>query len=163
MSQIDSTEFDFDSMETIEVPVKFKGMDYVLREATSGAAKDFANARIARVKMSSTGEATSYGSLGDLEPLLVSMCLFELNGKPVTVKFVESMPYRIQKTLYDKAKDISGMDDDDPLVVSLDLALSREDAPITKENLISWLTTLDGPQYKSLTKLAKALVATSKN
>lgn len=160
MSQAD---FDFDSIETIEIPVKYKSVDYVLREATSGAAKEFANARISRVKMSSTGEATSYGSLGDLEPLLVSLCLFELSGKPVTVKFVEAMPYKVQKALYEKAKEISGMDDNDPMVDALNLALSRDDAPITKESLVEWLASLDGPQYKVLAKLAKSLGSTSKN
>lgn len=158
-----SSEFDFDSLETIEIPVKFKGNEYVLREATSGAAKEFSNARISRVKMSGTGEATSYGSLGDLEPLLVSLCLFEASGKPVTIKFVELMPYKVQKALYNKAKEISGMDDDDPFVDSLDLALTREDAPITREALLVWLSGLDSPQFKPLTKLAKDMAAKSKN
>jgi len=165
MSQESPVEFNFDSESFLptEVPVKYKQTDYVLREATSGAAKDFANARIARVKMGSAGEPTAYGSLGDLEPLLVSMCLFELSGKPVTMKFVELMPYRMQKALYDKAREISGLDDDDPLAVALELALTRDDAPVTKDALVTWLSSLDGPQFTALTKLGKALAAKSKN
>jgi hypothetical protein len=47
--------------------------------------------------------------LANVEPLLVSLCLFRENGAPVLLATVRSWPARVVKSLFEKAKEISDL------------------------------------------------------
>jgi hypothetical protein len=49
--------------------------------------------------------------LADLEPMLVSLCLFDEQGKPVPAAFVREWPSRVIKAIYDECKRISQLDE----------------------------------------------------
>ena len=103
--------FGFDSLEPIEVPFKFRGKDYVLREATEATACQYRNAilRVARVE---DGKFSAGDGFADTSAILVAGCLFEANGdKPVDVKTVRSWPARVVKQFFAKAKEISDLDE----------------------------------------------------
>lgn len=113
------TSFDFDDITKQEVPVKIQGKKYVLREATGDAVCKWRNSMMKSTRLSNDGKVTSMDGMADSEPLLVSLCLFELyekvNGsqgeRQVDVKTVRSWPARIQKSLFDKLKQMSQLDE----------------------------------------------------
>ena len=117
----------FDDLEPVEVPVTIKGKDYVLKEASSDAAVKFRNANAAGATLTQdANERTkvTMGSIADSEPLLVSLCLFEVRkddkgnvminpstGKAVhgavALGWVRGLKNSIVKALFDKVMEIS--------------------------------------------------------
>jgi hypothetical protein len=107
----------FDDLAPVEVEVKVKGKKYILREATGHAAAQYRNAALKAAKMVD-GKVVGMDGLADAEPLLVSLCLYELedlgNGKPprerpVPVQVVRGWPARLVTALFTKVRDISDL------------------------------------------------------
>lgn len=141
-------EFDL-SLKT--VPVKLGDNEYELREASGEAAKKFSNARLARIKFSG-GKADGLHDLGDLEPLLVSLCLFDLKtGKNIPQAVVETWPGRVVTALFNEAKKISGLEETNVTVSKLlKKALNHEESPVSYEDLTFWVESLDEEEYRPL-------------
>jgi len=114
--------FDFSNHQIIDILVKGpNGKDYVLREASGDTVAKFNNARARCAKYQDGGLAGVEG-LGDLEPMLVSMCMFEDKGdgtpdphKPIKGNLLRAWPGPIVKALFDKAAEISELDSDKDL------------------------------------------------
>jgi hypothetical protein len=107
---------DFNELETIEVPVKYKKKEYVLVEASGEAVVKYRNKMSKCAKLSSGGKVAEVTDLASVEPYLVSLCLFEIDGdkrKPVSVQTVEKFENRVMKKLYETAKRISNIDEDE--------------------------------------------------
>jgi hypothetical protein len=104
------SEFDFDSHEKIEVPVKVEGKKYFLREASGDAVCKYRNAQSKCMKPSANGSFTIEGPIADTEPLLVSLCLFDEHDRQVGVDVVRRWPNRVLKKLVEKLKQISELD-----------------------------------------------------
>ena len=104
-------ELNFDDIAPIEIPVVIKGKRYTLKEASGDAACRYRNAVLSALQVSKTGEVTGARNLADTEPLLVSLCLFDEQDKPVPIKTVRSWPARVVRTLFEKAADISDLAD----------------------------------------------------
>lgn len=125
--------FDFSNIVIQEIPVQGPdGKEYILREATGAAAKKFNNARTGGIELKD-GKPAGLHDVGDLEPLLVSLCLFgEPGARPVTQKFVESWPARVVTKLYDKAREISMLDASgaNPVKTAFERALLLRDSPV---------------------------------
>lgn len=109
----------FDDITPIEVPVKVGQLEFVLREATGESAVKYTNAKLKRLSLGADGKPSSFAGMGDLEPYLVSLCLFtakrerpELNNQPVHEADIRAWPHKIQKKLFDIAKQISEIDQD---------------------------------------------------
>jgi hypothetical protein len=107
--------FDFDSNEIIEIPVKYKGLAYTLREADGDAACQYRNAAMRAMRYSEDGKPVGFTNLADVEPLLVSLCLYDAAGNRVTRDFARALPSKILKQLFAKAKEISEIDETDDL------------------------------------------------
>ncbi len=115
-------DFDFGSLEAIEIPVV--GPDkkpYILREASGDVVAKFNNARGRCVQFRDGGMSAVNGQ-GDLEAFLVSLCLFHVKEdgtadfkKPVRAPIIRSWPERVVKPLFEKAKEISEIDEPDDL------------------------------------------------
>lgn len=109
-------ELVFDSTNLIELPVRVGSTKYVLREASGDAACKFQNARVSRYIYNDDGKLKGLRDMADLEPFLVSLCLFmEDKATPISEVTIRSWPQRIQSKLFDKAKAISGLDETDDL------------------------------------------------
>ena len=106
----------FEDLARIEVPVTVGSQQYVLREANGDTACKFQNARVARYEYNDEGKLVRLRDTADLEPFLVSLCLFMQDGvTPVSEVTIRSWPGKIQGKLYDRAKEISGLDETEDL------------------------------------------------
>lgn len=72
--------FDFDDLAPIEIPVKYAGATYLLREASEGATRQYRNA-VMKTRIYSRGELVGLKDVADVESLLVSLCLFKTDPK----------------------------------------------------------------------------------
>lgn len=119
----DQEELVFD-VENLRVPVTIRFKDtgktekYYLTDASGGAAVQFKNAQMSGVVMDMNVEdgskprVSGVKNIADLEPLLVSLCLFhEKDDSPVPLNVVKSFPYRIIRALYDKAYKMSDFEE----------------------------------------------------
>lgn len=105
-------------LEPKSVRVTLAGEPYLLREASEDAACRFHNAAMRAAKMSD-GKVTGVDGVADSEPILVAGCLFKLvkvKGRdveqPVSLQFVRDLPARVVKPLFERAKRISGLDEE---------------------------------------------------
>jgi hypothetical protein len=116
-------DWDFDSLKPNEVTgIKVGGREYVLREASEGAAVAYREAS-AGSAVWQDGKVVGFKGTAGVEPLLVSLCLFEVaaGGKRhqkerrVPLEEVKAFtPGSIVKRLFAKAKEISPWLDDTP-------------------------------------------------
>ena len=104
-------EIRFDDITPIEEVVHIGGADYVLRETSGDAAVKYDNARIEGYEYKD-GRLIRVHNLANLDPLLVSLCLFEGDGKtPVPELTIRSWPARVQRALCERAREISRMNE----------------------------------------------------
>lgn len=126
MSEVQGSEFNFDDLTPIQIPVRYGGHVYLLCEADGEAGTKFRNWTFAAVRASKEGKEFGVHGFADREPLLVHLCLFEAedhggelrrkmvdgeNGDSHPVRVPEATirtwPARIVKQLYEKAEEIS--------------------------------------------------------
>lgn len=119
------TSIDFDDLKWIEIPVKYKGKKYLLIEANTEAARQFRNASSRGLKMQD-GKVVGVEGAGDVEPLMISLCLFELydvneNGQIVTKRRklireqINELPSRVAKRCFDTIMKISELNETETL------------------------------------------------
>jgi len=151
MSQT-TIDLDFSDLTPYCLPFEYEGVRYELREPSCLAKKKFSNERLARVSFKG-GETTSARDMGDLEPILLSLCVFkEGDTKPVPIHTLESWNGRVTGRLYEAAKKIAFEKDEPDLPISqLVEALKTESPPqgLSLEVLLDWVKTLP-IEYKLL-------------
>lgn len=110
-------DFDFNDLSVREVPFKYNGKDYVMREASEAASVAYRNATLRAAKMED-GKVRGMDGLADGEPILVAACVFEryqagneTRERPVLLAEVNRWPARVVKPLYEKIKEISELED----------------------------------------------------
>jgi cell division protein FtsB len=137
------SQYDFSSLEVIEQPVHGPNKQwYLLREASADAVAKYNSARSRTVKIED-GEVVGVQGAGELEPLLVSYCLYhaevvkddegivvegpdgvpelqlatDSKGRPrlENLSVIQSWPGRVVTALHNLAKQISEIDLDDNL------------------------------------------------
>lgn len=140
-------EFDFDDgsddLSIVEIPVKIKGKRYVLREAGEDAACRYRNALARCSQMGPEGNVQSIdGPIADVEPLLVSLCMFEQlpdgtghRTKSISVAVVRSWPARHVKELFEKLQDISDMGEDKESLQKQMIEIQKKLAKMSAEEL----------------------------
>lgn len=110
--------FDTDDDKPAEMPVRYRGKQYVIREASGAAAAAYRNCVFKSTKLGPDGKPERIEGLGDAEAVLVQGCLFEVldrkeGGDPVTgvvaLGFVKGMPNRVLKPLFDWVQEVSGL------------------------------------------------------
>lgn len=105
----------------VEVPVTIGTDKYILREASGKAACIYRNAMFGHTTLGPEGNPVSFKGMADIEPLLVSLCLFKADtNSPVTLDKVRELPSRIVTSLHNKAKEISNLSEDEDTADSLD-------------------------------------------
>lgn len=155
---------DFDTIEEIQIPVKIKGKNYTLREATGDVASDYINARYKRVTYSADGRSRKLGDMGDLQPLLVSGCLYDEDGEQVDEDLIRSWPARVQRTLFERATEISQIDADNNTVREMLKEATKEvKPPFEYKKFVEWISKLSD-DYRALKILfAEDTEETAKN
>lgn len=103
----------FDTLKRVEVDVEIDGKKYVLTEIFGEGAAKYRSAQAECTKLDD-GKLSRLVGIGDLQPLLVSLCLFEsydLRGetklRPVLLSTVRSWPDRVVRALHEKAIEIN--------------------------------------------------------
>lgn len=112
-------EFDFSNLKPQEVDVRLpNGKDYVLKEATEDAFREFRTIQSKGASLSGDGKdkTISVGSgIGDADSVLLKGCLFERlpDGKlgPVALGFVRALPRSVTVKLVLKV--LSWLNDED--------------------------------------------------
>lgn len=107
----------FNDIEIISVPIQIKGIKYKLVEASAEVAAKYRNKAMSGTTFSD-GRPTGVSGLGDLQILLVSLCLYQVTVKgveealsPVSEEFVKKLPDRILKPIFERAKLISELNE----------------------------------------------------
>lgn len=133
------SELDFGDLTPIELHVRIGGQPYLLREASGEAACKFENARLERTQFSAEGKVCGLKGMSDIEPLLVSLCLFQqqklLNDtlwRPVAEATIRTWPNRVVDRLFKKCKEISGLDAKEDTVASLVAERAEIDIKLAK-------------------------------
>ena len=152
-----SETLDFSTLEIQEVPVIAPdGKNYVLREANGKAATEHRNAVMASVQLGPDGKAIGVKDLASIESKFVAACLWDDRGRNPSSQLVQTWPARVQKQLYDKAKELSDMNDASPLQKALAKAVAREDSPVSLEQLSTWIESLsDDKELQPLVRLVQ--------
>jgi hypothetical protein len=149
-----SESFDFSSLSPVEIPVVGPdGKQYVLKEANGTAAKRYNDARTGGILFEG-GQLKKIEGAGSLEPLLVSLCLFAVEGegeKKVLRPMANHQPYierefpaRVIKQLYNKAREISNLEEGNPVGDAMKKALSHPNAPVSYESFKEFVEGLQG-------------------
>lgn len=108
-------------LKVTEIPVKIGDKDYTLREADARAAMEYRNAALKSFRMGQKGnpEQIVGDGIGGMEPLLVSLCLYEKRDDGsmgrVSEALIRSWPSRVVKSLFEEAKRISDLGEDDSI------------------------------------------------
>lgn len=130
----------FDDLAAVEIPVSIPNKDgvkedYILQEASGDAACKYRNAMLACTQLGPEGKPSQIRGMADIEPLLVSLCLFTSERKPVQLGIIRSWPNRVQKKLFDKIKEISDLDEseDRDSLVKQRKAIDKQIAEIEEE------------------------------
>lgn len=120
-----SDTFNFSAQPQVFGPFAIGSDQYVLREASEDA--HIAYRDVSMRAMSLSGDSSSQKARieggAEADAVLVSKCLFKLDPtvllndkpteRPVTVQFVRTLPRRIVSKLYNKVRELSGMDEDE--------------------------------------------------
>jgi len=120
---------DFSTLEIIELEIAIDSKTYLLREASGDASVKYRNACLSATKVKD-GKVSGFDGLADVEPLLISFCLYErkedgTRGNRVKLDKIRAWPARVQKALFEKTKEISELDEDEETVESLEKKLKE--------------------------------------
>ncbi len=111
----DNKSMVFDDILPQEVPVRIGKKDYVLREPMGDVAAKYRNAVTNCTKMED-GNVVGLRGFGDIQPYLVSLCLFEVladgtvKNVSVALADVRGWPNRIISDLFDRAEAMGGLE-----------------------------------------------------
>lgn len=94
------------STERFQLPVTIDDNRYTLKEATEEATRIWRNQSASQAKFVD-GKLSSVGNVGDSQSLLVSLTLYDSEGKLVPLTLVRSWPSRVVEALFEKAKEIA--------------------------------------------------------
>lgn len=112
---------DFGDLQPAVIPVKYRGKQYYLTEASVGAAVAFRNATTRAAKMVDN-KVQGFDGLADAEPILVAKCLYTADkdgklpvlqdGTPdgrylVPLELLLQWPNQVQRKLFDAVKEVS--------------------------------------------------------
>jgi hypothetical protein len=147
-----SEDMVFDVCERRKVDVRIGKDLYDLYEASGASGVHFKNAQMETRVYGPDGVLVGLRNVANLEPLLVSLCLFKKDSDvPVAKSVITGWPFRIQKALFDKIVEISDLDDRilRP-AAALKKALLATGAPITWEQLGVFVTQVLDPEVDQI-------------
>jgi len=146
--------FDFSDLTIKEVPVVFPdGKHYTLREANGKAATDHRNAIMASTIFGPDGKVVGIKSLASVEAAFIAACLWDDKERNPTAAYIQTWPARVQKQLYEKAKDLSDMNEGTSVTEDLQKVLALEGSPVSFEDLSVFICSQTAEEFKGLVKM----------
>lgn len=122
----------FEDISLAEMPVKIGPFNYILRAANGDVAAKYKNMASSLYRVNQDTKETFITGAGDLEPYLVSLCLFKVLGidqyETVHIAHVKNFPAKTVTKLFNAAKKLGGLEED----VSID-ALKKARAELDKQ------------------------------
>ncbi len=119
-------ELIFDDLERKQIPVSIGGKKYTLWEATGEMVIKYRNETAKYLKIGTEGRATTVEGSANADPYLVSLCLTDEAGGPVSMATIKSWPNKVSQTLYEKAKELSGIDEDEQSLLKQMASIKRK-------------------------------------
>jgi hypothetical protein len=116
---------EFEILEPASVPVKIKEkgkvVNYILKEGSSGDVIKYRDACLGAARFNEQGRPVAVVGMSEAEPLFLSLCLFRVgtNDKGVErhekvgIQAIKAWPNPVVNKLFNIAKKISGVDEDD--------------------------------------------------
>lgn len=120
------SELNLGSLDPISVQVNIGGKKYTLYEASLGTGIKHRDAMMTS-SVFQDGKIVGMKGTSHIEPLIISECLYDENGKLVPVGTVKEWPDRITSVLYAKIREISGFEREES-VASLEDRLAKAKA-----------------------------------
>lgn len=96
-----------------EETYRIGGRDYTLVEPSEDAACRWRNLATSKAKMQD-GKVVGMDGIADVQPYLVSLCLFEETDKgrvAVPLSVIRGWPARVVKVLFERAKELGDLDE----------------------------------------------------
>jgi len=103
-------ELELKECEIILVDDEGQEKTYMLKELTGKDRNKYLNKMTSRVKVGPNGKAMGIKSFDGMQSDLLKVSMFHESGEPVTVDEIESLPASTQQKLFDKAQELSGLD-----------------------------------------------------
>lgn len=97
-------------------PVVLGRDKYELREATGEAACNYRNKQVACSVLGPDGKVQRIVGIADCDTYLVSMCLYDDQGRRVSEKKIRDLPDKVLRNLIKAAKMISGLSEEEDKV-----------------------------------------------
>jgi hypothetical protein len=124
---VEAITLNFDDLQPIEVPFNYLGKKYVMKEASGDTGCKYRNRLLNSTRMSGEGKPIGFTNYADVEPYLVSLCVFERvdsndksKDKPVKEAEVRSWQNRVVKELHEKIIKISDLQDQPETIEEID-------------------------------------------
>ena|GEM_PF-5081293 len=100
-----------------EVDVILDGPDgeekkYTLKELSGADRNKYLNKMSSRVKIGKDGKAMGIKNFDGFQADLLRISLFDENGEAVSVEEIEALPSSTQQELFEKAQQLSGLDNE---------------------------------------------------
>ena len=106
----DNHEFDFDQqLVTTEIPVRYQGKDYTLREPSEDSAAKYRSFQLRNARMVGGKLNADITKIAESQAFLLSMCLYNGDGHAVSIGIIRSWPARIIKPLFEKAREMGSL------------------------------------------------------
>ena len=111
----------YDDLSPQVFEFSYRGAEYVLREPSESAALAFRQAQLKNAKMVDGKVTTDIERIYDSQSLLVTNCVFvkakTKDGteveQPAKIDVIRGFPARVVKDLFDKAREMGGLNEDD--------------------------------------------------
>ena len=148
--------FDESDLAPKEDTVSFGDRQYIIVEATEDAATKYRNCMMAATRIGADGKPVGTDGIAQAEPLLVSLCMFEVYDKdkrrPVLLRDVLKWPSQLVGKIFARIQEISNLAEKLMGREQVHQALSLEGSPITLDALKKYALSLDGdyPYFKAL-------------
>lgn len=124
---------DLSDLTPIEVKVKYNGKMYILREPSEDAVKTFRNHTFKHLETKDGKVVGAKDGFADNQVILVSKCLYEADAeenlplknnlpdssKLVSIANLNQWPNRIVEKLFEKAKEIGGLNEEEETIDSI--------------------------------------------
>ena len=104
------------TLEREEIPVTIDSQEYVLQELDGAERDKYLNGLTNRMRVNNKGDLAGIKNFDGLQASLVVASIRLVDGverKPVPFKTVQEWPAKVVKQLFDAARAISGLDDED--------------------------------------------------
>lgn len=113
------------SLKREEIPVVLETEDgtekkAVLREMSGRERDAYLNKMSSKVNFNSKGELSSIKNYDGLQASLLSMCLYDEDGKLIPIEEIQKFPTKTQATLYKEAQKMNALDSKTEAVVKND-------------------------------------------